>query len=218
MHCPQGSHINTERRHLAGISVALTLTILFLAIPAAATLRLMTDSPRGRVFKSVYDMFPTCWKALRPVLVREVTDEEMDMLVGEEEDGRESEDDSVVDGYYQPGRGSESPIITLRRSIRDTAAEMVFAHEYAHYIWDHKLSERQRGDYARLWNKLERSGGLVTEYAADSVEEGFSEAVSYYVLRPSVLKRRDEQSFRFVQALAEDGMRHMRKSIEPDSK
>jgi hypothetical protein len=170
------------------------------------------------MFKAVYELFPPCWRALRPVLVREVTDSEMDMLVCDEDAGRESEDDSVVDGYYQPGRGGEMPIITLRRSIRDAAAEMVFAHEYAHYIWDHKLSERERSEFTRIWTKQERAGSLVTEYAADSVEEGFSEAVSYYILRQSVLKRRDDPSFRFVQLVIDEGMKHLRKSVQPESK
>jgi hypothetical protein len=99
--------------------------------------------------------------------------------------------------------------------MRNAAAELVFAHEYAHFIWDSHLSERQRGDYRRIWAKQEALGKLVTQYAADCPEEGFSEAVSHFLLRQSVLKRRDDASFRFVQIAIEDGMKRHRQTIAP---
>ena len=200
------------------IRTALSLTALaalFVAVPASAALRIITESPRGRLFKQVYDQLPPCWKATRSVLVREVSDMEMDLLVGEDEMRRE-QDDSIVDGYYQPAKGDALPTITLRRTIRDGAAELVFAHEYAHYVWDSKLTDKQRMDYRRIWSKQERAGKLVTQYAADCVEEGFSEAVSHFLLRQSVLKRRDDASYRFVQEAIEEGMkRHRAASSTP---
>ncbi len=195
------------------IRTALSLAAaaaLFLALPASAALRIISESPRGRLFKEIYDQLPPCWKASRSVLVREVSDFEMDLLVGEDEMRREGADDSIVDGYYQPGKGDELPTITLRRSIRDGAAELVFAHEYAHYLWDSKLNDKQRADYRKLWSKQERAGKLVTQYAGDCAEEGFSEAVSHFLLRQSVLKRRDDASYRFVQGLIDEGMKRQR--------
>ena len=187
------------------------LAALLVSFPAAASLRIATESPRARIFKAIYDQFPICWRATRLVVVREVSDADMDFLVGEEEEWRrEGRDDSIVDGYYQPGRRGEAPTITLRKSMKDGAAELVFAHEYAHYIWDVFLTNRQKADYLRIWDKQVMPGMLVTEYAGESVEEGFSEAVSHYLLRPQVLKRRDEASFKFVQEAIAEGLRRRR--------
>ena len=194
------------------LSVFLALVLLCLSPGAFGALRIITESPRGRVFKNIYDMLPVCWKANRAVLVREVSDYEMDLLVGDDELRRAEDDDSVVDGYYQPGRGEDMPTITLRRTIRDGAAELVFVHEYAHYIWDNKLTEKQRVEYRRIWDRQERAGRLVTDYAGECVEEGFSEAVSHFILRQPLLKRRDEASFRFVQTAINDGLKHHRQA------
>jgi hypothetical protein len=187
------------------------LAALVVSLPAAATLRVTPESPRGRLFKSVYDQLPPCWKANRVVVLREVSDADMDFLVGEEEEWRrEGTDDSIVDGYYQPGRRGEAPIITLRKSMKDGAAEMVFAHEYAHYIWDVFLTNRQKADYLKIWDQQAISEKLVTTYAGESVEEGFSEAVSHYLLRPQLLKKRDEASYKFVQEAIAEGIRRRR--------
>src|SRR2546423_2625985 len=199
-------------RKRTALSLAAFAAALVFCLPASAGIRIITESPRGRIFRGIYDLMPPCWHASGNVLVREVTDYEMDMLVGEDESRRDANDDSVVDGYYQPGKGDDMPTITLRRSIRDGSAELVFAHEYGHYVWDNKLTEKQRSEYRRIWAKQQRAGKLVTEYAADCVEEGFSEAVSHFLLRPSVLKRRDEASYHFVQVTIDDGMKHYRQA------
>src|SRR5437870_4366735 len=139
----------------AFLALCVSLLATLLALPAAGALRIVSESPRTRVFRDVYEMLPACWKENRPVVVREVSDIDMDLLVGDDE--REQRSDSVIDGYYQPGRGDGWPTITLRRSLRDGSAELVFAHEYAHYIWDAKLSEKQRADYRRVWSRQQRA-------------------------------------------------------------
>lgn len=132
----------------------------------------------------------------------------MDRLVAEEEQDQGpngKNDDSVVDGYYHEGsrNSSESPTITLRRSMPEEEAAFVFTHEYGHFIWYKKLNSEQRAEYSRIWRQLKRNGGLITRYAGDCVEEGFAEAFAYFVRKPARLKTNDARSYRFLSDIKE---------------
>jgi hypothetical protein len=152
-------------------------------------------------WRRVYDQMPNAWKTDRLIVVREVTEWQMDRLVsstGGDSDPRYS--DTVVDGCYQRGGPDEEAYgtISMRETLHGELAAFVFAHEYGHYVWDDLLTEAQRLSYARLWRAQKRAGHLVTDYAADSVEEGFAEAVAHYVRKPAVLRRRDPRSAAFI--------------------
>ncbi len=186
----------------------IALTALAGALyPAHAVLKVSTEAPRAALWQQLYDHMPTWWKSKHTVVLREVTDEEMDRLVAEDQHRSPSslqDDDSVVDGYYQcAGDDGSIPVITLRRTLRADAAELVFTHEYGHFVWDEKLTADERGEYRRLWVHQRRAHHLVTEYAADSPEEGFAEAYAYFIRRPAILERRDEDSYKYFQTVTD---------------
>jgi hypothetical protein len=124
------------------------------------------------------------------VLVREISDQEMDDLVAEdsEQAARQDDDDSIVDGiflYDDEGR----PTITLRRSLSPADAPLVFAHELGHLVWDTHLTAGERGRFTAAYKQSKSAKRLVTDYAGESAEEGWAEAFSFFVLKPDTLRR-----------------------------
>jgi FPC/CPF motif-containing protein YcgG len=77
-------------------------------------------------------------------------------------------------------------------------------------IWDEVLTRNDRREYGSIWSSQRRRRSLVTEYAADSVEEGFAEAIAAYIRTPEKLRRRDLDSWQFVDDLA-----HLNPDPEP---
>jgi len=182
---------------------AVAFGFLLLGSPASASLRINGYSPHASLWKRLYDKMPEVWKGRGDIIIREVSDSEMDQLVAEDEDDRGSggkNDDSVVDGYYHEGKGNRDdiPTITLRRTMPDDEAAFVFTHEYGHYVWYKILTRQQRSDYVNLWRSLKRSGELITRYAADSDEEGFAEAFAHFLRKPGRLRNLDPRSYRFI--------------------
>ncbi|HLV81765.1 MAG TPA: hypothetical protein VKT32_15870 [Chthonomonadaceae bacterium] len=172
------------------------------AAPAAG-LRIAYGAPHAALWKRIYDRIPAPWKTDRPLLVREISDDEMEALV-ERSGGYSNPEDAatVVDGCYLDGGDTEEEpaCITLRETLNGANAGLVFAHEYGHYVWDDLLTESQRARYARLWRVQKRARHLVTGYAGYAEEEGFAEAFSYFVLRPELLRHRDSASWQFLQS------------------
>ena len=169
----------------------------------ALGLRIADGAPHASLWKRVYDRIPAPWKSDHPLVVREVTDGEMDALVERSGGNKNPEDAStVVDGcYLEGGQDDDDPAsITLRETLNEPNASMVFAHEYGHYVWTYMLTESQKARYARLWRAQKRARHLVTGYAGYSVEEGFAEAFSFLVMRPETLHHRDSVSWQFLQS------------------
>lgn len=190
----------------AVLCLAGTIPSLIHPMPASAELRFRADSLHAPVWKRLYDRMAAVWKADRPVEVREVSDREMDRIVERTEGRRGQRDDSIVDGCYN-GDGEEETSpghITLRASLRGADAEMVFTHEYGHYVWDEILSDTDRSGYRRLWREQRHADHLVTSYAAEDVEEGFAEAFAYYLRKPETLRRRDSRSWAFLNDVQRD--------------
>jgi hypothetical protein len=193
---------------------ALLIGILALNLCAARSDdHLVANGPRASYWKTLFSKFPKSWKSGRTLVVREVSDREMDRLVAQTENGddQDKNDDSIVEGFYDRGkRDSDPDSITLRLSLRSEEAGFVFTHEYGHMIWDEILTRSDRREYDRIWSSQRRHRSLVTEYAADSVEEGFAEAIAAYIRTPEKLKRRDMDSWQFVDDLA-----HLNPDPEP---
>jgi hypothetical protein len=181
------------------------LSLCALALPAAAGLHVEGNSSRASLFRGLYDKLPACWKTDREVIVREVSDREMRRLIAEDKrSNREDEGDMVVQGFYDNDGDEESPIIiTLRSSLTAEDARMVFTHEYGHFVWDEMLTKGDRSSYSDLWEKQRRRGRLITRYAKDSREEGFAEAFAYFLREPERLRRRDVESFLYLDVLAQ---------------
>lgn len=193
----------------AGVCLLLILLPAFLlasSAPARAALRIAGDAPHARLWRQLYRQMPSCWKISRTVFLQEVSDDEMDRLVERtrHRNRDEAHDDSLVDGCYESGGPHEDdfPTITLRDSLSSEERNLVFTHEYGHFVWDEILTDRQRDRYARLWRDLKRAGRLVTEYAGDSEEEGFAECFAYSLRKPGLLQHRSPEAAQFLRALA----------------
>jgi hypothetical protein len=200
------------RTHFLFCCFLLVLFVSLAAAPSRATIRAERETSRSTVWKRLYEALPSAWKTRETVIVREVSDHEMDDLTRDDSrdgfssqsDRSASEEDEEVEGFYEysPRRGA--PMITLRSSLSSTEAEYVFTHEYAHFVWEALLSDRQRDDYFRIWNRRRHNHSLVSAYAGDSVEEGFAEAFAHRLRRPERLHKRDPLSETFLQDVAEE--------------
>ncbi|HZT43239.1 MAG TPA: hypothetical protein VFA07_13805 [Chthonomonadaceae bacterium] len=204
------SRLTHAGRGRTALRVLIVCGLLWVAtsvygLPAAHAvgLRIAEGAPHASLWKRIYDRIPDPWKIDRPLLVREISDGEMDALVERSGGNKNPEDAStVVDGCYLDGGDNEDDpaSITLRETLNEQSAGIVFAHEYGHYVWANMLTEDQRARFARLWRTQKRAHHLVTGYASYSVEEGFAESFSYLVMRPEILRRRDSASWQFLQS------------------
>lgn len=191
----------------------LPLLFVSLAItPSRTTVRAERETGRSAVWNRLYEALPSVWKTRQTVIVREVSDREMDDLTRDDSrsgfsnspDRSESEDEGEIEGFYEysPRRGA--PVITLRSSLSSGEAEFVFTHEYGHFVWENILSDDQCDAYFRLWSRQRHNRSLVSDYARDSVEEGFAEAFAHLLRRPERLHKRDARSETFLQDVAEE--------------
>ncbi len=172
-------------------------------LPARATLRITGDSPHASTWQRLYDQFSDVFKSKNVLVVREVSDDEMDELVGEHERDLQhtgNSDQGVVDAFFQSAQSERDPTpsITIRRMLPEGAAAFIFTHEYGHFVWYSKLNREQRSGYTRLWKQQRRAGKLVTKYASEDEYEGFAEAFAFYVRNPGKLKRLDLESWKFL--------------------
>jgi len=77
-----------------------------------------------------------------------------------------------------------------------------FTYEYGHFVWMNVLSPAQRDQYQKVYGAQRAMGHLVSPYAAVSVEEGFAETFSFYVLRRPFLAQKDFCSCCFLNNLS----------------
>lgn len=183
----------------------LLLCLLYLsAAPAEAQLRFRQDTAHAALWRTLYNRLPSSWKAREWIYVREVSDNEMERYVVSFQH-RSSQDNSVVDGWYQTTDGDgTSARIVLRETLRGEKAALVFLHEYGHYIWNRKMSVAQRRQYHLIWDQQKADASMITPYASESVEEGFAEAFAFFIRKSGLLKRVDSQSHRFITDLETD--------------
>lgn len=187
-----------------GLLSLLSVGILTASLPAQATLLMSGEVPHAAVWQRVYDDMAPQWKNNQDLVVQEVSDDAMEKIVAQAEgNNNRADDNSIVDGCYHDASEKEDlpATITLRASLRGEDAELVFAHEYGHFVWDTKITSAQRARYHRLWRDQKRAGHLITRYAANSEEEGFAEAFSYFVRKPAVLHKKDAASWKFFTGL-----------------
>jgi hypothetical protein len=190
----------------------LVFTILLVGIlplSADASLQFDKEARHAALWRRIYDPLPAGWKCEQTIVVRDVPyaelndgDENEEHSISDVNDGDEPE--TMTDGAYEPvDEESAAPAsIRLLNTLDDEEAGLVFAHEYAHFIWDEQLTRAQRQNYRRIWQRQKRADSLVTEYASEDPTEGFAEAVSYFLRKPAVLRARDEKSWQFVLQLS----------------
>ncbi len=171
-----------------------------------AEVRVSERSPNAKVWRKLYAAIPEKWQTDREIVVEEVSGAELRRIAAESEDTEpqdEESDETDIDGCYQ-NSGVKEPIrIFIRETLRGETAELVFLHEYAHFIWDEFVTPDEQELYTKVWREQRRSKRLVTEYAATSVEEGFADSLSYALRKSKYLKQRDPRSARFMERLME---------------
>jgi hypothetical protein len=212
------SHTNAgvsclPRRRKTGVCVLLAAVLLGLFAGASALalspLRMAEDSPHAGLLRHVFNQIPPVWKTERPLVVEEVSRQEMEDLIARV-GGDDTDGDWTIDGCYEPGGlGRNDPAtITLIETLKSDDAELVFAHEYGHLVWDELLTNADRSRYSRIWSEQKHDNRLVTAYAADSDEEGFAEAMAYFLRKPALLHKRDPRSWQFLNDLNAVRMHH----------
>ncbi len=159
-----------------------------------------TDAQRMAI-AAVYDSLPACCKSDFRVAVVLMTASALDRYVrnGLDPVSARMLNVSSIDGVYE----NPAPTITLRSDGDCATLCQTFAHEYAHCLWQRRLTRDQQRDYTRLYASQKAARHLVTPYAATSVEEGFAEAYSFFVTAPATLAHRDSASSAFLKAAFE---------------
>ena len=185
--------------------------LLFPSIPASASLRIIDSPHHAALWQRIYDRLPALWKTDQTIRAEEVPIAELnpdsDIPDPSDVNGGESDNHNsdLADGEYVEDEDSdEPPTIRLADTLDEVNSSLVFAHEYGHFVWNDKLTRAQRRAYRHLWLRQMRAGHLVTNYASDSPEEGFAEAFSYFLQKPDQLKRKDMESWRFLNQAEND--------------
>lgn len=146
---------------------------------------------------------PAKFQARGPFEVQPLSDFDMDeYLRGDSDDAQndsqnsssQDDDNYEIDGVFV----DDPPRITLRVSEPDAIDFDTFAHEYGHYVWFDLLTKGDRKRYRAVYDKQKAAHRLITDYAADSVEEGFAEAFAADVNTPAALLHQDSLSYRFL--------------------
>ncbi len=188
------------RRNSLPLLVSFFAAVLSVCSTASfGSLKFVNSAPHAALWQQLYSELPGCWKTDRIVSLQELSPEEMADYASRHGDTMAG--NGAVDGCYESGGRTRAHAGMIRLCVTEdgTPPDLMFAHEYAHFIWDEKLTRAQRARFARLWERQEREGGrFVTEYASDGVEEGFAEAVAYFLRRPEELLERDPDSAAFL--------------------
>ncbi len=168
--------------------------------PAAASLKVVGSSKHTALWQHIYDQFPAAWKTNQVVVVEEVP-----AAVLNQEAGDDGDQDGTIDGDFREPDPRQLRPATIRLSdeLEDADSGFVFTHEYGHFIWCETMGWPQQREYRRLWMQQRSGGHLVTYYAADEPEEGFAESFAHFLLKPDMLRQRDDQSWQFLTALSQ---------------
>lgn len=101
---------------------------------------------------------------------------------------------SEIDGVFT----DNPPQIFLRVSDPAQIDYATFAHEYGHYVWFDLLTNDDRKRYKAIYERQKAAHRLITDYAAESLEEGFAEAFSADIVSPAALMHQDPLSYQFL--------------------
>lgn len=162
--------------------------------------------PASPTAHSLADWFarhiPAKFGARGPFEVQPLSDFGMDEYLHSDSDdesqsnsqNNSQDDDDEIDGIFV----DHPPRILLRIPDSGAIDFSTFAHEYGHYVWFKLLSKGDRKRYSALYDKQKAAHRLITDYAADSLEEGFAEAFSADIVAPAALLHQDPLSYRFL--------------------
>ena len=181
--------------------VILFLAPVLLLLPLGAKAQMTVAGPPSPTAHALSDWFtkhiPAKFQAHGTFEVRPLSDFDMDeYLHGDSDDTQNNsqDDDDEIDGVFV----DDPPCITLRIGEADTIDFDTFAHEYGHYVWFDLLTRADRRRYGAVYDKQKAAHHLITDYAAESVEEGFAEAFAADINAPLSLLHQDPLSYRFL--------------------
>ncbi len=193
-------------RPLVLFFVLFTLPVLLL-LPLGAKAQMTVagpPSPAGRALTIWFAQhIPAKFQAHGTFEVQPLSDFDMDEYLhgGDSDDNSHSnsqsnsqDDDDEIDGVFV----NHPPRILLRVPESGKLDFTTFAHEYGHYVWFDLLTGSDRKRYAALYAKQKSAHKLITDYAAEGVEEGFAEAFAAETMTPATLLHQDPLSARFL--------------------
>lgn len=99
-----------------------------------------------------------------------------------------------IDGVFS----DDPPQIFLRVPDPAQIDYATFAHEYGHYVWFDLLTQDDRKRYKAIYEHQKSAHRLITDYAGESLEEGFAEAFSADITAPAALLHQDPLSVQFL--------------------
>ena len=180
---------------------------VFLLLPLGAKAQVTVagpPSPTGRALTAWFAQhIPAKFQARETLEVQPLPDFDMDEYLhrGDSDDHSQNnsqsnseDDDDEIDGVFV----NHPPRILLRVPESGKLDFTTFAHEYGHYVWFDLLTSGDRKRYAALYAKQKSAHKLITDYAAESVEEGFAEAFAADINAPASLLHQDPLSSRFL--------------------
>ena len=178
--------------------------VLFLLLPLGVKAQMIVAGPPTPAARALTAWFgqhiPAKFQAHGPFAVSALSDAAMDDYLhdGDNSDaGAQSDsedDDEEIDGVFV----NDPPQIFLRVPPSGDLDFDTFAHEYGHYVWFNLLTKNDRKQYEALYQKQKSAHKLITDYAAESVEEGFAEAFSADMNAPAILLHQDPLSYQFL--------------------
>ena len=177
-----------------------------LLLPNPAHAQLTVDGPPTPTAHALAAWFqkhiPAKFQAHTPVEVQPFSDTGMESYLHNGDPDSEnnsshsenSADDDEIDGVFV----NAPPQIILRIPPSGKLDYPTFAHEYGHYVWFNLLSKDDRNQYKFIYKHQKSAHKLITDYAYESVEEGFAEAFSADIIHPAALRHQDELSYQFL--------------------
>jgi hypothetical protein len=188
---------------LLGIILLWGAGLLLLPRPSAAQVTVTGPATPTTHALSVWfqQHIPARFQARGKVEVQPLSDAGMDDYLHTDSDTQNSDtqnsdtdSDEEVDGVFT----DDPPQIFLRVSDPAQIDYATFAHEYGHYVWFDLLSKGDRKKYKAIYDRQKSAHRLISEYAAESLEEGFAEAFSTNIVDPESLLHQDPLSYQFL--------------------
>jgi len=191
---------STPRRIIACSIVAGVLSLCTLNVSRAdIVVKGANGEKAGELNTWCSRHIPSVFRPQTDVVVRQLSDSQMNAYLTGDDQGnnsndRSSSDDDDIDGVFE----NDPPRITLRLPNTGSPDMFTFTHEYGHFVWFDLMSKDDHNRYAAIYKKQRAAHHLVTRYANTDLEEGFAEAFSFYINEAPVLQRRDSASYEFL--------------------
>jgi hypothetical protein len=161
------------------------VTALFLCLASVGSVKadviFVGDPSAQKALVAVCDRLPACCRAKASLCVKLLNDRDMNAYLARA--GAADIRYDAIDGVYD----GDLSTITLRLAFPNADISATFAHEYGHFVWQRIFTKEQRKRYEQEYKAELRARNLISTYAAVSVEEGFAETFSAYVLTPSAV-------------------------------